>query len=411
MDRPRRKNWIASYGGWLKTLAVAVAVLLVSFWLHTTFRAAVDRDEVRIATVTRGTLEASIATTGTLVAAFEEQVSSPVAAEIVEVLAVRGGEVKAGEVLLKLDAAQVRLEVANLEEQVALGDASLRSRELELDEQLAGLEATRALATIDLEGRIAKVDRLEKLIDQGAISGEQLHEAQLDVQRTQVEIEQARAAIERLTKRKDADLERLRLERSILIKRRDEAARRLTLTTVRSPRDGTLIALVDQTGLAVSVGQSLATVAARGAYRVEATLSDFYASQLREGMVVRTASAGTVLTGSLARVLPAAGNLTLFIHLDEPRQPDLRANLRLDVEIVTGVRQDTLMIRRGPATTGSGELELFVLAGDGLARRRAVRLGFSNRHNIEILAGADVGDEVITSNLDRFAGRQTLTVR
>ena len=76
-----------------------------------------------------------------------------------------------------------------------------------------------------------------------------------------------------------------------------------------------------------------------------------------------------------------------YVTLDQPAHPRLRNNLRVDVAVVTGTRNDTLVVRRG-ALGRTNATHAFVVRGDEAVRVAGpLRPG---RHGpIEILDGVE----------------------
>jgi HlyD family secretion protein len=107
--------------------------------------------------------------------------------------------------------------------------------------------------------------------------------------------------------------------------------------------------------------------------------------------------------GRVNRILPTAetSTLALFIELDDPTAPAFHTNLRVDIEIVTAEKADVLKVRRGPALESAGVEQIYVIDGDH-AVRRPVRLGASERREIEIVEGLEPGDEIIISDTSAF---------
>jgi HlyD family secretion protein len=396
----RHRRWLPVLA---KTLLVAGIIAALGWSGQRYLRPSLDRSDLRIATVERGPLLATVTATGAIVPRTEQRVSSPVSAEILAVHVSLGEHVERGKVLMALDTTASRLALSNLEEQLALKKAELRSQDLQRADAIRQARSKRELLAIDLESRSVRLERLRQLGESGAVSESELLEAQLDVRRTRVELEQTDAEIVSLEARREADRERLELDYSILDKQRVDQARRVALSTVEAPLDGVVTALVQDAGAVVAEGQALATIASEDSFRVEASVSDFYGPQLRSGQRAMIRSSTNAFEGTLSRILPTAdsGSLDLFISLDDPAAPAFHTNLRVDVEIVTAEKTDVLKVRRGPALEGAGIEQLFVIEGDR-AVRTPVRLGVSERREIEIVDGLAAGDQVIISDTSAY---------
>ena len=398
--KQRRRRWISAAS---KVLLAVVIVTALGWSAQRYLRPSLDSSTLRVATVERGLLEATVTATGTIVPRREQTVSSPVSAEIVAVLVSLGEHVRRGHVIMALDTRASQLALSNFEEQLELKQAEMRSQELQRADAIRQAKARRALLEIDLESRSVQLDRLGQLAASGTVSEADLLEANLNVRRTQVEIEQIDAEIVSLEARLEAERERFDLDYSILDKQRKDQARRVDMSRVTATLDGVVTSLVHDAGSVVQEGQTLATIAGDDAFRVEATVSDFYGPQLRSGQRARISSATSEFDGRLNRILPTADSSTLelFIELDDPAAPAFHTNLRVDVEIVTSEKPDVLKVRRGPALETAGIAQVYVIDGDR-AVRRSVELGISERREIEIVDGLAVGDKVIISDMSAY---------
>jgi HlyD family secretion protein len=407
--RQRHSRWLAAAAKVLLALGVIAALGWSGRQL---LLPSLDRTAIRTAVVERGSLEATVSATGTIVPRAQVTISSPVSAEIRAVHVSPGERVKAGQLIMALDTTASRLALSSLEEQLAVRRAEIRSIALQRDDAIRQARSRRDLLTIDLESRQVRLERFRQLADMGAVSASDFLEAQLDVRRTEVELEQIDADVLSLAARREADLERLELDYSIIEKQHADQARRVALSTVEATLAGVVTALVQDTGAVVVEGQALATIAADDAFRVDASVSDFYGPQLRLGQRARVRSSTSEFGGTLSRIVPIAesSRLDLVIELDDPAAPAFHTNLRVDVDIVTAERPDVLKVRRGPALEGAGIEQLFVIEGDR-AVRRAVRLGVSERREIEIVEGLAVGDEVIVSDTSIHAQLEVIRIR
>lgn len=405
----KRRRWLASGS----KLLLAIGSVTALGWAGQSYlRPAIDRAEIRVATVDRGSLEATVSATGTIVPLREQTISSPVSAEIRAVHVSLGEHVGRGQLIMELDTTASSLALSNLDEQLALKRAEIRSQELQRDDAIRQARSRRELLAIDLESREARLERLQQLAETNAISEAELLEASLDVKRTRVELEQIAAEIVSLEARREAELERLKLDYSIVDKQRADQARRVAQSAVTATLAGIVTDLVQDAGAVVAEGQALATIADEHSFTVQAAVSDFYGPQLKPHQRARIRSSTSEFGGSLSRILPTADSsrLDLFIELDDPTAPAFHTNLRVDVDIVTAEKQDVLKVRRGPALEGAGIEQLYVIEGDR-AVRTPVRLGVGERQEIEIVSGLEAGDEVIISDMSAYERHAEIRIR
>ena len=406
-EQRRRPWWIAAR----RILVGALLVVTLAWAGQRMLTSTIALSDVRVATVERGTLQASVSSTGVIVPRTEQTVSSPVSAEIRTVHVSPGETVTKGQLMLELDTTASAMSLSNLDEQLALRRAEIRSMDLQLSDSIRQARSRSDLLEIDLESRNVMLARLEQLADTGVVSQTELLEAQLNVKRTEVEFEQIGAEIVSLEQRREADLERLELDFSIARSQREDQARRVAMSDVRATRDGVVTFLVQEAGSFVAEGQALATIAATDEFRVEASVSDFYGPRLRPNQRVLISSATSEFGGHLRRILSVAesSRLDLFIELDDPSAPAFHSNLSVDIDIVTAEKPNVLKVRRGPALEDGGVAEVLLLR-DTYAVRTDVRLGMNERQYVEIIDGLAAGDRIVISDTSAWDGMSEVRV-
>jgi pyruvate/2-oxoglutarate dehydrogenase complex dihydrolipoamide acyltransferase (E2) component len=124
---------------------------------------------------------------------------------------------------------------------------------------------------------------------------------------------------------------------------------------VRAPFAGMLTWLLADEGASVSTGQLVAKVSELNNYKVEASLSDFHARALSAGQPVLVEQGNVRLKGEVQTVLPEIqnGTVKLLVTLAEPHHSILRNKLRVEVNIITEQKQNTLLADNGPAFNGA----------------------------------------------------------
>lgn len=405
MDRPIDEGVLKrrAVARWAKVGGAVVALVLALFSVRWLITPDLERDRIRTAVAERGSIEATIAASGTVVPSDEEVVSSPITSRIISVHKYPGDTVKAGELILELDAGQSRLALERTSEQIALKRNENRTRELALRNSLNELEGQLELKLVDLESQKARLARLEKLGEDDLVSTEELLETGLDIRRTEIEIRQKKRAIANARESNQAEIEKNVLETRILERQLAEEQRTYDRASARAPRDGVVTSVIVQTGKSVAVGEELARIADLTSYRVDATLSDSYATRLVEGQPARIKVGDQLLNGSLATILPEIqnGTVQLQVRLDDPRHPSLRASLRAETYLVTERRDDAVNVPRGPGIAGAGTQVVFVVEGDR-ALRREVEVGMNSYDHWEILSGLDAGETIVLSDMTRY---------
>ncbi len=396
--------------------AVLGLVLLAGFTLPGLLRPSVRRDQLRIAEVTRGTVEETLEATGLVVPASEKVLSSPIEARVLRVLRRPGALVTVGDAILELDTSASRLELERLDDRMAQKRNERKQAELTLAKTLGDVGARAERGKLDAEILEHRVRQQRRLRDEGLIAEDTFKETEVAAEKARIEQRQLAAEAEIARRANASALDGLALDLGILAKERADAAHRLELATTRADRAGVLTWVVADEGTTVRAGDVVARIADPTTFRVDASLSDVHAARLTPGQPVRVVAEGTALPARIAAVLPKIENgaVRFTVEFEGEALRDAGARLhdsqRVDVLVVTGARQGVLRVARGGATVAGASAALFKVQGDALVRTR-VRFGVAGHETIEVLEGLAPGDAVVVSDMQDYVHREEVRIR
>ena len=397
------------------TLAAAGAALALScaaVWaVNRAVAPSAGAAELMLGEVRRGSIDDTIGATGIIIPVHEEQVPSPVQTRVAKVHARPGQQVAAGALLLELDSQSVRLELERLKEQLGQQDNRIQTLRLEQEQKRKQLASSIELLQLDLQATRARLLRSQTLRKAGGVSAEDLLTAELNVQRTEIQLRQQQEQVEDVRRTTASHIEGAQLQQSILRKQLAQQEDLLARTQVRAPFDGMLTWLAQEEGAAVAMGQLVARVSDLHNYRVEATLSDFHARRVEHGQAVLVEQGALQLKGKVHTILPEIqnGTVKLLVTLDQPNHPALRNKLRVDANIIASRKDGALVVPRGPAFNGRGRQDAFLVSG-GVARKAVLEIGASDGKSVEVLAGARAGDHIVISDISRFKNYDTIRI-
>lgn len=381
----------------------AGGLLILVFALHWLFSPSVNRSTLRTAVVEQGTITATVNAGGVVIPLIEETIASELDTQLVKVIAQQGAKVSKGDVIMLLNPQRVELEVDNIEEKIALKDTQIQAKQLQLSKAINDIDSRYELLEVDLQSRATRAERLNQLSGIGAFSKHELLESELNVKRTKIEMRQLKQSKQDLKLTTKAEIEGLNLEKSILQKSLLEQKRLLSATTVRASRDGVLTWLKNEEGASVTISEPLAKIADHSKFKIEATLSDFYSTQLTEGMSAQIYHDDKVILGELSSLSPTIENgvMKIQVKLAEGNYQNLRSNQRVDVGLVLETIPQTMILPKGPYVSGRGLHQVFVIRDDN-AFRTEVEIGTSNPNQHQIISGLLIGDEVIISDVKDY---------
>jgi HlyD family secretion protein len=369
----------------MRRWAIRILILVVLVAAGLALRATVFRPkpiEVQAQTAGRGRVEETVTNTraGTVKARRRAQLAPEVGGRILSITHREGERVKAGEVLMRLDASLNEAQV------------TLSRRELQ------AMEAQREQACLAVERSRRELARLSRLAKEGIVSTDALDQAQTATQTAEASCRSARAAVEQA--RAGVDLSSRRAQQSVL----------------RAPFDGVV------GDLSVEVGEwttpsppgmpipPVMDILDPDSIYISAPMDEVDSSRIHAGQPVRVtvdAYPGRAFAGHVRRIAPFVldveeQNRTVEIEVslddgDAPGQVRLLPGTSADVEVVLEVRPGVLRVPT-PALLEGGKV--LVVQKDGKTNKleeRKVRTGLRNWDWTEVLDGLAPGDLVVTS--------------
>lgn len=382
-------------------LAIAVVVAVAMSMITPT----VSRAEITLNEVTRGTIEASVNSSGTVVPAFEEIITSPINSRIIEVYCKAGDSVNAGDPLLRLDLQSTETEMRRLQDQ-------MRMKRVELDKQDA--ESLTSLGNLEMQIKVKKmeVDRLkvelsnERYLDSlGSGTGDKVREVELAYNTGRLALEQLQQQLNGERRMVQADRRVKELEISIFDSNINEMHRTLDDARVRAPRRATLTYINDQIGQKVSEGERIAIISDLSHFKIKAQAPDSYADRIRVGAKTVVKAGKVRMDGMVMSVEPQSQNgmIVFYVRIEDSGMARLRSGLKTDVYVMHDVMDDVTRISNGSYYKGPGAYDLFVLSPDGSTlNRRSVVLGDCNFEYVEVRSGLKPGQKVMTSDMADF---------
>lgn len=297
---------------------------------------------------------------GALRAVNQAQVKAKVAGEVREVLVREGEAVKAGQVLVKIDASeyQARLEQAR-----------------------GSLQAARAQLAIAAKAR----DNNQVLVTKGFISQNAFDNAASQYDIARANVESAQGAL-------------------------DVAQKALNDSVVRAPIAGIVATRSAQPGEKVSVDSRLLELVDLRQLELEAAVPTTDILQIAPGQQAQLRLEGlpATLTGRIVRINPVtqAGSRSVmtYIQVDNPHGL-LKAGMFGQAEITLASKAGVLSVPPTAIQDRAGSAVIYAIA-NGALRQQPVKVGMrgndGNGEAVEILDGLAAGSLIVKSNLGKL---------
>jgi HlyD family secretion protein len=382
--------------GWVLTALAAIALLAWAFYPAPI--------EVDAAPVQRGLLRVTVDQEGRTRVRERYVIASPVAGTMRRIELKAGDPVVAGQtVLAVIEPLPPALLDARSREELA---ARLRAAEAALRQSQTMIDRAEA------ELRYAQIEhrRIARLAESGAASSDELQTAALRVTVREAELRAARFG------REVAQFQ-VEQARAAMLHADRAASPQPAAITIRSPVDGRVLRLIQESQTPVVAGQPLMEVGDPADLEVVVDVLSRDAVRIVPGAAVYFERWGgdVELRGAVRRIEPSGFTKISALGVEEQRvnvivdlamAPGQLALLgdgyRLDARIVVWERPDALCIPTGALLRRGEQWAAFVINA-GRAQLRPLRIGQSNGLIAEVLEGVAEGETVILHPGDRIS--------
>ncbi len=402
--RQRRATQRAPWGVWILALACALCAACDSPARPGVAAIGPEDGEiarVRLVPVESRSMERAIEVTGAFFADEEVTLSSNVAGRVVSLGVDIGTQVKAGQIIARIDPERARLSLqqalaalAQVRAQLGLGPESDASA-LSIDD----VSSVRA-AQATLSDAASTLERSKGLRQRSLISAAELETAQTAFLRAEAALGAARDD----ARVRQASLQQRAVEVAL-------ARQALSDTTIRAPFDGTVLERLTNLGAYVSAATPIARLVRVDPVRFRCEVSELEAALVQVGQTLRLEVQGTLHEGRVARVAPALSpdSRTLLVESmlanDGRLRPGsfARGKILVDTEQVLGVPEAALVTFAGIEKVLRVEQERIVEQRVKTGRRGA---GF-----VEIVEGLAPEQEVVAAPLSLQQGQKVLLAK
>lgn len=394
----------------IATIAVIFAVALTPACRSTNRSAEATREApvaVGVETVASRPIADRYEAVGTIASKTTSVLSSQVMGRVTAVRVKEGDRVKAGQVLVELDARDVTARSAGAQAGVAEAGQALVEVDRGIDAAKQGVVAAEANV------RLARVtfERYRKLFEARSVSPQEFDEVESRYKVASAELERARTNVDMLQAKRQQVLSRI-----------DQARAGATSSTVMldyarivAPFAAKVARKSVEPGTMAMPGVPLLTLENDGAFQLEASVEESLAGRVAvgESVAVRIDALGAAeVTGVVAEVAPSSDSASRSVIVKIALEPldGLRSGLFGTAFFAAGERTGisvptTAVVERGQLTA------VFVLDGDSTARLRFVSVGRRVAQRVEVLSGLTEGERVAVSNVAELADGRAVTVQ
>lgn len=357
---------------------------------------------VPVVKVTRENLSASITSNGKVepISPYTARAGFPTFVQ--KVFAKEGQAVHRGEMILTLEASDMRAQLAQARANMLTVQIDLQNAKAGgTPEQVAQLKADLQSARMQVKNLQKSVQELKNLVATHAATQQELIQTQENLTKQQGTLQTLEAKKRDLSERESQSVEgaQLRVSQAQNVVQSLEA--KVASATVVSPAEGTLYSLPVKSGDFVQTGQVLAEMADLRKVRVRAFVDEPDLGSLAVGQDVEVTwdgKPGKVWTGKteqlpeevVARGMRSVGDVLCSINNSNL---DLLPNTNVDVRILVREQSDALAVPRAAVNEQGDQHFVFIVQGDHV-ELRDITVGIASSSMYQVLSGLSSGDMV-----------------
>jgi RND family efflux transporter MFP subunit len=179
----------------------------------------------------------------------------------------------------------------------------------------------------------------------------------------------------------------------------------LTNATMLAPFSGRVLSVTGKVGDNVAANATVVEMADLGQIEVQTTIGQQDVTAIQAGQsatITFDARPGETFSGKVSRVVPkkastsGAVNYTVFVSVDKA-PTGLLPGMTADADVIVAERKNVLTLpRRSIRATANATINLSVVQ-NGQTTSKSVKIGLVGDLNVEILAGVQEGDQVVTT--------------
>jgi RND family efflux transporter MFP subunit len=355
--------------------------------------------------VQRMSVQREVDLSGTLMSPDQARISSEVAGIVRDVRVQLGTEVRAGDVIARLEPRELQLALDRAESALRQVEAQLgidrgQDKAPPADDQIASMR--QAAANRD-DARNA-FERAQLLSTRGLLT-----QADRDTAETRLKVAEAnyQAALDTIHSLK-ASLQDRRASYEL-------AQKKLADAVIKAPVAGAISERLIQPGEFIRENTPVATIVQVNPLKLKSAIQEKHASLIRPGQTVEfdvEAFLNRKFQGRIAYVSPAVDQATRTFAVEalvENTDRQLKPGFFAKGVVLTRVDENVIAAPEDAISTLAGVSTVFVIEG-GKARAQQVTLGARQDKLVEITSGLKGGELVATANLSQLATGVTVQV-
>ncbi|HYH00784.1 MAG TPA: efflux RND transporter periplasmic adaptor subunit [Terriglobales bacterium] len=356
---------------------------------------------VRAETALRGPIMSAISTNGKVETIDNFEAHAPAPITVQKVLVQEGDRVRAGQLLVQLNNAEARAQVAKAQAQLKAAEAALESvKGGGSREEVLTNQSQITKAQVEREAAQRNLEVMRRLQQRGAASPQEVQAAENRLRAAESDLDLLKQ--KRTGRYSQSEVARVQAQADEARAALSAATALLRETDIRAPRAGTVYSLPVRQGQFVNAGDLIVAVANLAQVQVRAFVDEPDIGRLHPGQQVEVtwdAIPGRIWKGTLTRVptnvttrgTRNVGEITCVVDNSDRK---LIPNVNVSALVITAIDNNALTLSREAVHQDERGAFVFQIV-DGTLKHAPIQTGISNLTRIQVTKG--ISDEAVVA--------------
>ncbi len=356
----------------------------------------IEKNQCVILTVEKGRVINPLKASGVVEPESEVLVRCNYPSTIKKIIKEPGSSVQPGDLILVLEDQQIKTDIENIRDQLALKKNSLEKNNLAESSTKIDLKYNEEVKRLNITSLKSQLSDEQQLLEVGGISPAKIEKTKQEIALAEKELLTLKEKNGIRIKQLKAEEEGLLLGIEIQEKELNEKIAGLEQMNVKSPSSGIVLAISNKSGEKVSRDQVLVRISDLSSFKIAGSIEEKLADFVKTGTQIYAILEDTKLYGHIGIVSPIVenGKIQFNIHLEESSHPKLIPHQNIEIWIAKNFKENALRIKNIPQFD-KGKPEFLFVYKDGKALKNRIATGYTNTDYIEVTEGVKEGDQII----------------
>jgi HlyD family secretion protein len=396
---------------WTTSIITMAAIITAVIWKNPLVPT-VESHNFQTAIVDIGEVIKTVPAKGIVEPESEVLLLSPASSIILNIQNGVGSRVNKGDIILRLDETPIREQIEEIEDQLEvkynnLEKTILNARNIRVD--LDYNVEVKKLAIASLKSDL--VDQ-EQLLEVGGISPAKFAKTKQELTLAEKDLETILAKNNIRLQQLAAEEKGLKLQIDIQQKQLDQKKELLHKMIIRAPSSGIILEIDGKEGEKVNTDRLLVRMSDLTTFKILGSIESDFDNVTKTGKSVLVLVDDSKLEGKIGTISPAIkdNKIEFDVFLEKSNYAKLRPNMSVDMLVIEARKDSVLRVMKGPAFGKTNKHSVYIKQEEK-AYLHEILTDLVGNDYFEIKDGAQVGDEIIISDISSLRKLQEIDIK